>query len=350
MADDKQGPGYTFPEDAPVEEVKDTNTENKGGDPGADKGGEAPAAEKDDLTPEKVFGENTYKSWDEVKAIHEKWTGTAKELEELRTAKTTLEEQLAGATNPFANDDLAKLNEFVKRHKTSDFTMYSRITNALADAADPIEVIVTEKIFRNPERYKGKEDMLRKQIREQFNYDPADTDADRKQMALFNLEESADQAKAKLSEAVKDLQPKPNEIPEKRAADKAAIAGAWKEGLGKLEFKNIPIPIEKEGKPQPGFVDFALTDEMKTELFTEMTEYAAGKGLQLTKETMQEAYSAKLGNFVLKNLPKIALVIAQKARTLEGEEYDKLIHNPSGLNKNQERKEEAQAGMAHLFD
>lgn len=336
--------GYVFPDDR-QDDVVETKKEEQGGNPGAQ---EASATAKVIPDPKEVFGSENYKSWDDVKAALETGATTAQELDKLRLAKEELEGKVQAFTNPFANDELAKMNEFAKKNPDKPLSLLTAITAATVDTADPIEVLVTEKIFSNP-KYLGQEDVLREHFKEAFGIDETEQDPKKKQLALLRMDEAVGVAKTKLGTVLKDLTPA---LPDatKSASDKEAIAAKWTGHLSGVKWDSIPIPMQEGDNLNAEFVKFGLTDELKQSIFTQMTDFAKAKGMDLTTENIQTAFKQVYPSFVTENLPKIILAAVQKAQTMDAEEQHKILNYPSGLLKNTERKTEAPQGYNHLFE
>ncbi len=343
---------YVFPDDLPEVKAGETAVETtvvETNELGNTRAQEASATAKVIPDPKEVFGSEDYKSWDDVKAALATGQTTAQELEKLRVAKEELEGKFNEVINPFANDELVKMNEFVKKNPDKPLSLFSAITSATADNADSIEVLVAEKVYSNPKLYLGKEDLLRQQFRDTYGIDETETDPIKKQMAMLKMEEAVDIAKAKLSDVLKNLTPQaPNHS--KNAPDREAIAEKWNGHLKSVKWDAISIPMQEGENVNTDFVKFGLTDELKQNMYTQMTDYAKSKGLELTSENIQSAFKTVYPHFVIENLPKIALAIAQKTQTLAAEEQHKILNYPSGLLKQPERKEEAPTGYTHLFE
>lgn len=318
-----------------------------------------------------MFGDQ-FKSWDEVKKAD--IPTSLKDLETLRRKNQELETQInAKPKHHFANDDIAKLNEFI-RETGKDAVVFNKIYGLDVANTKDMDALILAHVIENP-RLAGKDPQdVRAYFEMKYNVDPSLIDpklvedgkitaeelaANKRKYNFGMMEMEADAQKAK--EKILDLQSKikmpeiPKDdpagssktkwTPEVETKQKDAWTTVGNAMLGK--FDKIPLSIKnKEGVPV-SIANFALPEKAKTDLLGKALKYVVDNQMEVNETNVTAIANAMYSDIRESFFEDILSVVFERARSMTEKEYLESIHNPSKKNTDHPDKEK---GVVSLED
>lgn len=322
--------------DDPNKKSNNENAENKPATPAANA---APAATQIAQKPEEIFGEK-YKGydWDKFRTEYDGTSKTAAEVGILRGELETAKQLSEQAVNPFADEDIASYNEFVKETNVKNYGLFERVKTADA-SKDPVESLVTEFLLDNPS-YLGKEELVRKKMlkdhqiieKPEMSVEEQET-LELNKIGISQAAKKADERLATIREKLKVVTPVKPEVKLQQTQQAITEKTAKYEPIIKAEiakYQKIKIPIEgkdKDGKVET-FLEFELSGESLDKYSKEFSESFAKGDVDIEKNP-NTILSTYFNRAVMENFPKIVHAIAEKARSMSEEEYLLAYSNPS---------------------
>jgi hypothetical protein len=278
-----------------------------------------------------------------------------KELTNLRQKNQELDALVkAKPKHHFANDDIAKMNEFVRETGIKDVGVFNRLNAAdLANMSD-IDALMLQHVIDNP-RLAGRDPQeVRRYIETKYNVDPAKIDPKKVEAGELTQEEldknkrefeynkmelevNADKAKTKLHELkgkIKMPEPPADEPGSKTKwtpdIEKTQKAGWTKvnERMGE-EFAKLPIRIKGGKEP---IVNFVIPEETRKVVLTTALDYVVSNQMEINEANVKSVANMMYSELILSNLDEITHAVFERARSMTEDEYLKTYHNPSPKN------------------
>jgi hypothetical protein len=285
-----------------------------------------------------MFGDH-FKTVEDVKKAN--IPASLQELTTLRQKNKDLETQLqAKPKTQFVNEDIAKLNEFVRETGIKDVGVFNRLNATdIANMSD-MDALVMQQIIENPS-LAGKEPQVRKFLEKRFNVDSkqvesGDLTQDDLEINLIGMTSEGAKAKTKLQELkskIKMPEPPKEDIPEGGKAKwtpeiETKQKALWENGYTKLyeKFATIEIPIKGGTAP---LINFGIPEESRSTVLKNVTGYMVNNQLEVNEANGKAAINMARAELILGNLDQIIHAVSEHVRGLKEEEYLKLYHNPS---------------------
>ena len=287
-----------------------------------------------------MFGDR-FKTVEDVKKAN--IPGALQELETLRQKNQELETQnKARPKHNFANDNIAKFNEFVRETGIDDAGVFNKLNGADVANMDAMDALILQRIIEDPS-LAGKEPQVRRTLERRFNVDPKKVESGELTQDEFDdnmLEVTSEgrKAKAKLSEFKGKIK-----MPEQPADLPPAEKPKWtpeiektqREGWTQVneamvkEFEKIPIPIKGSKEP---IVNFVLSEEAKKAIKDKYLNLVVNNQMEVNDTNIKTTAFQMYSEAILSNLDGIAHAIFERARSMNEEEYLRLYSNPSPRN------------------
>ena len=285
-----------------------------------------------------MFGEH-FKTVEDVKKAN--IPEALQERETLRQKNLELETQLkAKPKTQFVNEDIAKLNEFIRETGIKDVAVFNRLNATDVANMDNIDALVFQHIVENPS-LAGKEPQVRKYIETKYNVDSkkvetGDLTQEELEINLIGITSEGAKAKAKLQDLkakIKMPEIPPDEKPEGGKSRwtpeiETKQKAEWQKGYTKLYelFTAIEIPIKGGTAP---IINFGIPEESRSEVLKNVTNYMVNNQLEVNEANVKAAINMARADLILGNLDQIIHAVSEHVRGLKEEEYLKLYSNPS---------------------
>lgn len=289
------------------------------------------AANTDENTPEKIFGEEyKEKKWEDVK------TDFHSSRQKLADYETKMKE-LSEKQPEFADPVVAEYNAWIKNGGDKDFAVFSAIRSLDGNTLDEIDAIVTQRVIENP-KFKGLEAQLKQELITQYQLESTTENPLTEDQIKFNrakIGSEADKAKEFLSGLKSKMQV---QQPDPEAATKAIQKQkeAWTPIIEKVfkDFKSVPIALPKKDeqgkivKDDKGNVSFdefeqyQVPDHLQArykELYTENV-HAFGS---VNEKSEQSLKAALYNKFIVDNMPYMIDHALQKQKVELDAFYEK---------------------------
>lgn len=306
---------------------------------------------KNEINFEEIFGSGIKTIEDIKNNVSPKlkeYEDNKKVIEQLNKDKEYLSNELNVVTNPFANNDLAMLNELSKSLKRNDYDILTKVLFADFDNMSPIEIMKLKEIFDNPDR-KGKEDLLEDKIKTKYNLDIETSDEmtedekkkiERKlKINQLNLEDDAIKVKKEFLKMRTDIK-LPQALDEKSKKQKAEEMLSertknWTPVVSELAngFKEYPVVLEDNDGNKKELMKYSISNEDRDEIKAVAIELLVKNNIPYTEESLAVATNAMVSHFRAKRERKIYQAIYDKGKTDATEKVNTQIHNPSALDK-----------------
>jgi hypothetical protein len=287
-----------------------------------------------------MFGEQ-FKTVDDVKKAN--IPASLQELATLRQRNQELETQVkAKPKHSFANDDIAKFNEFVRETGIKDAGVFNRLNATDVANMDPMDALVQQHIIENPS-LAGKEPQVRKYFETKYNVDPKKVEAgdltqEELEVNLIGITSEGAKAKAKLQDLKSKIK-----MPEIPADEPGAKPKKWtpeietqqKAGWNTLNEKMVAefstIPILLKGSKEP-IVNFVVPEETKKGLLSNALDYVVSNQLEVNEANVKNVAQSMYSDLRLTLQDDIIHAVFERARSLTEKEYLETYHNPSKRN------------------
>ena len=308
---------------------------------------EPPKAEVPD--PDKLVGDrlkeifgDRYTGLDELKKAD--IPAKLQELETLRQRNQALETQLkTKPKHPFANDDIAKFNEFVRETGIKDAGVFNRINATdIANMAD-MDALVMQHIVDNPS-LAGKEPQVQRYFERKYNVDPkkveeGDITQEELEINQIGVASEGAKAKAKLLELKGKIkmppEPLADESPEAKTKWTPEIEAKQKSAWTKVnetigeQYSKLPIYIKGSKEP---IINFVLPEESKKTILTTALDFVVSNQMEVNEANVRSVATQMYSDAILTNMEEITHAVFERARSMTEDEYLKIYHNPSGKN------------------
>ena len=269
------------------------------------------------------------------------------ELENLRQKNQELETQVkAKPKHHYANDDIAKFDEFVRETGIKDSGIFNKLNSSDVANMVPMDALILEKSIEDPD-FASKEPQVQKRYFERkFNVDSKKVESGELTQEDFDdnmIEVTSEGRKAKTK--LQDLKGK-IKMPEPSADLPPAVKPKWtpeiektqREGWTQVneamvkEFEKIPIPLKGSKEP---IVNFVLPEETKKAIKEKYLNSAVNNQMEVNDANVKNTAIQMYSEAILSNLDGIAHAIFERARSMKEEEYLRLYSNPSPKNTDQ---------------
>jgi hypothetical protein len=282
-----------------------------------------------EITPKSIFGEDSaFASWDEVKTKLPDYIAKANEYE---AKKQELEDLRVLNQNPFANETIAGFNEFVKKTGIADFQTFNYVKGLQLEAADPIEIMVADRVLRNPELI-GKEAVLRKELERQHGIEDNGTlSQDEIDVKMIELKEKAKPLRETLKQ-YQDLKFSPISKESIETAVNTRFESVKPKILSAIsDIATIPIEAaDKDGKVSK-IMDFAIPAEFIAESAENMAKIIAKQGIDVTEQTLPNIRAAVINNAINANFKTIMHAAIKQREQEIIEQFEIDLDNPSAF-------------------
>jgi hypothetical protein len=337
----KRGGGTPEPE-KPEDKKPDKSEEKKPDEKKPDEHKEVPDPEiiKAAMLNE-MFGEQ-FKTVEDFKKAN--IPDQLQELATLRRKNQELETQVkAKPKHAFANDDIAKFNEFVRETGIKDAGIFNKLSASDVANMKPMDALVLQRIIDDP-TLAGKEPQVQRSLERRFNVDPKKVEAGELTQEEFDdnlleVNSEGNKAKAKLQDLKGKI--KMPEIPADLPPDgkikwTPEIEKAQKDGWTKTteamvkEFSTIPIPIKGSKEP---IVTFVLPEETRKLIMDKYSNLAVSNQMEVNDAANVKNVAIQMySEAILSNLEEITHAIFDRARSMKEEEYLEKYSHPSSKN------------------
>jgi hypothetical protein len=299
-----------------------------------------------------MFGDQ-FKTVEDVKKAN--IPESLKELVTLRQKNQELDALVkAKPKHQFANDDIAKMNEFVRETGIKDVNVFNKLNSSDLSNMSDIDVLSLNHVIDNPRLAGESPQEIRGYFERKYKVDPAMIDPKRVEAGDLTQEEfetnkreyrynqmdlqtEAEKVKTKLlglKEKIKMPEPPADEpgsvkkwTPEVETLQKTAWAKV-NEKMGET-FSTIPIVLE-EGKDP--IVNFVLPEDAKKSILDDALDFVVNNQMEVNEANIKSVANAMYSDILFSNRHKIYHSIFERARSMTEEEYLKVYHNPSSKN------------------
>jgi hypothetical protein len=287
-----------------------------------------------------MFGEQ-FKTVEDVKKAN--ISASLHELATLRQKNQELETQVkAKPKHAFVNENVAKMNEFIRETKIEDVGVFNKINATDVANMDSMDALVLQHIIENPS-LAGKEPQVRRYFETKYNVDSNKVDAgdltqDELEINLVGVTSDGTKAKAKLMELKSKI--KMPEVPaEETPSGKSKWApevetqqkAIWETVNSKMGEEFAKIPIRIKGSTEP-IVNFSIPEESKKAVLKTALDYAVSNQMEVNEANVKAVANMMYSELILANLDQITHAVFERARSMNEAEALKLYHNPSGKN------------------
>jgi hypothetical protein len=304
--------------------VKDIFKEDtKPDDPNNLSAEEAEQAQKKSLeNVNSLFG-TSFNNMDEIEAYKAKFSSVEEREKELDILKRQ-------TINPFANDEIRKLNAFTKETGINNMGIFDKIDKANLNEMDPLDAMVLSKIIENPQ-YIGKEDLLRRTF--ESNYKLEELDGDERELAEMRMRLDSENAVKHISEVKGKI---PQEFQDNSAdiiESRKNLEKNWSTKIDTMSESVEPIVVKSTNDKgeEVEVLKFDISkDEIKPHIDAVVKSYI-DQGVEISEKNIKEVINIATGFYKQDNLAKIILS-AQKVANSEGERNTmRRAHNPSDI-------------------
>ena len=328
-------------------------------------GSKPPVQENKDDTPpppdnnhntriQELFGYNTIDDLlnSDIAEKVKKYDELTTQIQQLQAENEEIYSSASEINNPFANENLFKLNHLLKENPNLDIVSASKLLNADYNSMSAIDKIKLSMQVADPDM---SDRLIERQLKQKFGVESlsdlndSDIDADlRDDIDIAARKAVKELQKYQISSDLKyDEKFVPEKIKEKISqrntqseASEQEIERVWQPLVSSLEtnFKEIPLPIyDKKQDKSIEYSKFVL-DEKERKHYADYAMKLAKeyKAKEITPEIQQALNYAIYADFLTKNLPRIIQTVADKAAN---DEYARLKAFRDGVptNKNNDK-------------
>jgi hypothetical protein len=302
------------------------------GNAGAGQAAGTAATGQDSGILKELFGDR-FKSVDEVKAA--KILEQLQEVETLRQRTTELEQQLSvKPKTAFANERIAKLNEFVRKNPTLDEHSFNQIQSFDPEKSTPIKALVLDYTLKNP-KFRGREADVERMLIKKYEVDPDNQTPEEIEFNTLTVETDAEQAINRINE-LRNIQLPEQEDAEAATKAREALRTGWSPVVSKLmdAFDKVKVPSQD---PNGAPIEFEVPAESRAKYAAQVLEYAAENNVPTTEQGLEMLRTYAQTLYVIDNYEnhvRQAWIRSAEAKELElkGKHY-----NASGLKNNDKR-------------
>lgn len=285
-----------------------------------------------------MFGEQ-YKTVEDVKKAN--IPGAFQELDSLRRRTKELETQLqAKPKTQFVNENLAKMNEFIRETGIEDVGIFNRLNASDVANMDSIDALVLQHIVDNPS-LAGKEPQVRKYIETRYNVDPkkvesGDLTQEDLEVNLIGVASEGAKAKTKLAELkAKIKMPKPPKEepgegvkPKWTAEIETQQKSVWTKVGDEMVKTFANLPIRAKGFKDP-IANFVIPEEEKAGILKAVIDYIASNQMEANEANIKSVAASMYTKIKEDHFEDIIHTVIERVRTMSEKEYLEAYHNPS---------------------
>lgn len=242
--------------------------------------------------------------------------------------------------SPWANENVALLNSFVKQTGIDNFALFDKIRAFDPATADPVDVLVMQELINDPS-FIGKEATIRAAINRDYPIDADNQKAEDNEINQFRLSKAAKAAATQITELKGKLRvEKPEDKSAQIAEARTKLKTDWTAALPKVFEKMEAIPLfsqgDKDEKPKQVF-EYKLTPETKQALVQETLDVLVANDMPVTEESFAKAYNFAQNKMIMTQLPRMLSAYTTFMESEINKQKDKQFHNPSGLKENNDQ-------------
>jgi len=288
-----------------------------------------------------MFGDH-FKTVEDVKKAN--IPASLQELATLRQKNQELDALVkAKPKHQFANDDIAKMNEFVRETGIKDTGIFNKLNAAdLANMSD-IDALSLYHVIENPRLASESPQEIRGYFERKYNVDKAKVEAGEmtEQELKYNqmdLQIEAEKAKGKLLELKGKIKMPEAPVDEPDKSQKkwspeieAKQKTDWSLVNEKMGEEFAKIPIVLKGGKEP-IVNFVLPEETKKSILQNALDYVVSNQMEVNESNVKSVANAMYSDILFTHREDIYHAIFERARSMTEEEILKVYHNPSSKN------------------
>jgi hypothetical protein len=316
-----------------VQNQKTDIVDNGGGSQAQTNNGQPASNEsKIQVSPKEIFGEDFEDDWEKVKTNVQEWRTAANQLS---SSREELEKVKSIQQNPFANDEIAGYNQFVKETGISNFNTYQYIKGLNLSEADPVEIMVANEIIQNPSLI-GKEAGIRSKIIRENGLNEQEYSSEEIEVNKASLMSKVNPLIEKIKgyQDNKFIAPSVEEIENAR---KNALSEVEPEIISSIsDVATLPIMSEAQDGNKTKLLDYTIDAARLSEKAKKITNTLVQNGYSkknITQEVKNAARQAAINEIMVEDFSKIIHSAVKQAETQLAQKLDAELHNPSAINK-----------------
>lgn len=254
--------------------------------------------------------------------------------------------------NPFANDYVKGLNDYLKSNPSGSKDIYDKIITVDVKSMDHLQAIKTKMLWENPELSEADVQLLLND-----KYREGDEYEDDREKQIAQIYKVTDGKSAK--EYLLQLQEK-HKLPDnqKESFDKAQKEKdrieSWKPLAKKLtdEFSEIEIDLGKNPEGiERGKIKFsAIDDGLKKELRKELNDIVQFSEIGTSKEDIQSMQNVVVERFIIKKFNDLVRSACDHTESVTAERIRKEYDNPTPIKKDTPPQSTTVNAADKLFD
>ena len=300
-----------------------------------------------------MFGEQ-FKTVEDVKKAN--IPGVLQEVATLRQKTHDLETQLnAKPKHHYANDDIAKLDEFIRATGIKDVSVFNRLHGEeVANIAD-MDALILNHIIEHPRLATKDPQDIRTYFERKYSLDPSKIDPKlvesgdltpaqleenkrNYRVAQMELEVDAEKAKTKLLDLKSKIKmpeiqkedgsaPKPKWTPDVEKTQKESWATVGNAVLDK--FEKLPLQMKNSKGEMVVIANFALPENAKTDLLGKAIKFITDNQMEVNEQNVKAITKAIYSNIKETYFEDILHTVFERARSMSEKEILEFYHNPS---------------------
>jgi hypothetical protein len=265
------------------------------------------------------------------------------ELATLRQKNQELETQLkAKPKHHYANDDIAKYDEFVRETGIKDARVFDRLNGTDLTNMEAMDALILYHIVKNP-ALANKEPQVRKYFETKYNVDSkkvesGDLTQEELDANLIGVISEGEEARTKLQELKSKI--KMPEIPKEEIPAgntkwtpeiEAKQKADWSMVNSEMYKEFSKLPVYLKGVKEP-IVNFELPEEAKSKVLGRAIDYIISNQLEVNTENVKSVAQAMYSDIRESYFDDIVHAVFERARSMTEKEYLETYHNPSKKN------------------
>lgn len=220
-------------------------------------------------------------------------------LQKLSEYENEIQELKSRKVASFANDDIAKFNNFVSKTNISDFGVFKRVSSINLNESDPKELLAASMIIDNPELSEYSFEKLVKMVERDYKVDPDEVSEDDLEFNQIKLRTAAGQAKAKIAE----LQNEISKDATPSSVDYESLAKGWQPVVEAManRFDKFEVKLDEQGAS----FEFAIPQEDRQTIAQGIQELLVSNAMPYTEDSVAQAQKAMNAKYLVENHTKI---------------------------------------------